>query len=121
MDIATNMFHFKYSSFHIKYSHKLSKHCSYSELVCFWNERSPTIIISIIFIIIIKTSSTGSSGENKVVYKFLSQPHKHLRHRKLKKPTVECTLDPIQCSGVKHSAGKVIPHSNPCKLGSFTP
>ena len=28
---------------------------------------------------------TGPSGKNNVVYKFLSQPHKHLRHRKLKK------------------------------------
>ena len=29
-------------------------------------------------IIIIKTSSTGQSWKNKVVYKLLSQPHKHL-------------------------------------------
>ena len=35
-------------------------------------------------IIIIKASCTGSSEKNKIVYKFLSQPHKHLRHRKLK-------------------------------------
>ena len=31
---------------------------------------------------IIKTSSTGPSGKIKVVYKLLSQPHKHLRHGK---------------------------------------
>ena len=36
--------------------------------------------VVIIIIIIIKTSSTGPSGENKVVYKLLSLPHKHLRH-----------------------------------------
>ena len=36
-------------------------------------------------IIIIKISSTGTSGKNKVVYKSLSKPHKHLRYRKLKK------------------------------------
>ena len=39
--------------------------------------RIPTIII------IIKTSSTGPSGKNKIVYKSLSQSHKHLRHGKL--------------------------------------
>ena len=38
-----------------------------------------------IIIIIIKTSSTGPSEINKVVYKLLSQPHKHLRQGKLKK------------------------------------
>ena len=30
----------------------------------------------------------------------------------MKQPTVDCTLKPFQCSGVKHSVGKVIPHSN---------
>ena len=39
----------------------------------------------IIIIINIKTSSTGPSWKNKVVYKLLSQPHKHLCHGKLKK------------------------------------
>ena len=44
-------------------------------------------ISKIMFIIIInKTSSTGPSGKEKVVYKLLSQPHKNLRHGKLKKP-----------------------------------
>ena len=60
-------------------------------------------------IIIIKTSSRGPSGKNKIVYKFHSQPHKHLRHEKLKKKQlmettiVDCTLESIQRSGVKHS------------------
>ena len=36
-------------------------------------------------IIIIKTSSTGSIWENKIVYKLPLQPHKQLRHWKLKK------------------------------------
>ena len=72
----------------------------------------------IIISIIIETSRTGPSGKNKVVYKLLLQPHKHLHHRKLKKthpgiqPTVDCTLEPIQHSGVKHSIGKVIPDLN---------
>ena len=39
----------------------------------------------IIIIIIIKTSSTGPSRKNHVVYKLLSQPQKHLRNGKLKK------------------------------------
>ena len=43
------------------------------------------IIIIIIAIIIIKTSSTGPSEKNKTVYKLFSQPHKLLRHGKLKK------------------------------------
>ena len=34
------------------------------------------------FIIINKI---GSSGKNEIVYKLLSQPHKHLRHGKLRK------------------------------------
>ena len=38
-------------------------------------------------IIIIKTSSTGSSGKNKIVYKLLLQPHKHQLHGKLKNTT----------------------------------
>ena len=36
-------------------------------------------------IIIIKTSSTVQNGKNKVVYKLLLLPHKHLRHGKEKK------------------------------------
>ena len=69
----------------------------------------------IIIIIVIKTSSTGPSGKNNVVYKLMSQPHKHLRHGKWKRnsgkqPTIDCTLEPILRSGVKHSVGKVIPH-----------
>ena len=39
-----------------------------------------------IIIIIIKTSRTGPSVKNKIVYKF-SQPHKHLRHGNLKNTT----------------------------------
>ena len=40
-----------------------------------------------IIIIIVKTSCTGPSGNNKIVYKLLSQSHKHLRHGKLKNTT----------------------------------
>ena len=39
----------------------------------------------LIIIIIIKTSSTGPSRKNKIVYKLLTQPHKHLRHGKTEK------------------------------------
>ena len=41
--------------------------------------------------------------------------------------TVDCTLEFIQCSSIKHSVGKVILHSSlgqqeiPCKLGCSTP
>ena len=38
-----------------------------------------------LIIIIIKTSSTGPIGKNKVVYKLLAQPQKDLCHGKLKK------------------------------------
>ena len=45
-------------------------------------------------IIIIKTSSTGPGGKNKIVYKLLSQPHKHaLGHGKLKKKLGKATND----------------------------
>ena len=43
-------------------------------------------------IIVIKTSSTGSSGK-KIVYILLSQPHKHLYHGKLKNKLREATSD----------------------------
>ena len=39
----------------------------------------------IISFIIIQTSSTSPNLKNKIIYKLLSQPHKHLRHRKLNK------------------------------------
>ena len=42
---------------------------------------------------IIKTSSTGPSRKNKVVYKLLPQPHKHLRQGKLKNKLREATSD----------------------------
>ena len=83
-------------------------------------------------ITIIKTSSTGLSGE-KTIYKLLLQSYKHLRLRKKRKhnsgkqPTVDCSLEPIHRSGVKHSVGKVIPQSNlswqerPSKLGRSIP
>ena len=84
-------------------------------------------------IIIIKTSSTGPSEKNKVVNKLLSQPHKNLRHGKLKKaqlgeaPTVDRTPEQIHRYGIEQSAGKVIPQSNlsqqerQSKLGRSTP
>ena len=50
---------------------------------------SNILLYSIIIIIIIKTSSTDPSGKNKIVYKLLTQPHKHLRHGKTEKQTQE--------------------------------
>ena len=41
----------------------------------------------ITIIIIIRTSSAGQSGKNKMVYKLSTQPHKHLRHGKTEKQT----------------------------------
>ena len=49
------------------------------------------------------------------------------KHNSGKQPTVDCIPEPIQRSGIKHSVGKVIPHSNlrrqgTCyKLGRATP
>ena len=79
--------------------------------------KEPKRIIIIIIIIIIKTSCTDPRGKNKVVYKLLSQPYMHLRrgkrkHNPGKQSTVDCILEPIQRSGVKHSVKKFIPHSN---------
>ena len=47
--------------------------------------------VIIIIIIIIKTSSTGPIGKNKIVYKLLTQPHKRLRHERLKNELREAT------------------------------
>ena len=44
-------------------------------------------------IIIIKTSSTGQRVKNKIVYKLLTQPHKHLHHEKQKNKLREETND----------------------------
>ena len=56
------------------------------------------------FFIIIKTSSTVPSEKNKVVYKLLSQPHRHLRHGKLKKTQLrEATTAPLNPSRVPES------------------
>ena len=56
------------------------------------------------------------------------QPNKHLHHGETEKksgkqPTIECSLNRIKFSGVKHSVGKVIPHTSlgwqkaPCEFG----
>ena len=81
-------------------------------------------------VIIIKTSSTGPSGNKKVVYKFATPqapaPRK-TEENTTEGRTIDCILETIQRSGVKHSVGKVITHSNlsrqerPSKLGHFTP
>ena len=71
-----------------------------------------------IIIIIIKTSSTGPSGKDKIVYKLLTQPHKQLHHAKLKNKLREATneidwpLKTIWLFGVKLNVGKVIPHTS---------
>ena len=50
-------------------------------------------IIIIIIIIIIKTSSTVPSEKNKIVYKLLTQPNKHLHRENLKNKLREATND----------------------------
>ena len=50
-------------------------------------------IIMIIIININITSSTGQSKKHKIIYKLLTQPHKHLRHLKLKNKLREATND----------------------------
>ena len=84
-------------------------------------------------IIIIKTSSTGPSWKNKIVYKLLTQPHKHLRHGKTEKQTQEriqrltAPLKPYKFRGQTQCIGKVIIYTSlgrqetPCKLGRATP
>ena len=52
------------------------------------------IIIIIIIIIIIKKQQHWPKWENKVVYKLLSQPQKHLRHGKLKITRLMETMHP---------------------------
>ena len=44
-------------------------------------------------IIIIKTSSTGPSGKNEIVYKLLTQPLKHQHHGNLKSKLREANND----------------------------
>ena len=95
--------------------------------------KSGNITSIIIIIIIIKPSSTGPSGKNKVVGKLFSNPtstcetENWRKRNAVKQPTADCTLEPIQLSGVKNSVGKVIPQSNlsrqerPSKLGRSTP
>ena len=88
-------------------------------------------IITIIIIIIIISRSTGPSGKNKVVYKLLSQPHKHLRYGKLNKtklmeatygwlrlwthPAFRCQT---QCRE-GHSTFEPGPTGNTLKIGRF--
>ena len=60
-------------------------------------------------------------------FRSLRQSHRKRKLNLGKQQTVDYTLEPIQRSGVKHSLGKVIPHSNlsrqgrPSKLGRSTP
>ena len=51
----------------------------------FAEENALKFTLTIVIIINIKTSSPGPSWKNKIVYKLISQPHKHLCNRKLKK------------------------------------
>ena len=53
-------------------------------LFYFWDSRF-FVIFFVIIIIINRTSSTVQSGENKYVYKLISQLRNHLRQGKLKK------------------------------------
>ena len=84
-------------------------------------------------IIIIQTSGTLTSGENKILYELHLQSHKYQRRGKQEEtlpgeqPTVDCALKPVQRFSGKHTVGKVIPHTNlakqetPCKLGCSSP
>ena len=68
----------------------------------------------------IKTSSTGPSGKTKLFINCFRNPTstcatENWRKPNLgKQPTVDCIVEPIQRSGVKHCVGKFIPHSNLC-------
>ena len=69
-------------------------------------------------IIIIKTSSTGTSGKTKLFINCFRNPtstcatENWRKHYSGKQPTVDWYFEPIQRSGVKHRAKKVIPHSS---------
>ena len=69
-------------------------------------------ICLLLLLLLLKPAPQAQVEKNRVVYKLFSKPHKHLRHGKRKQPTVNCILKPIQRSGLKHSVGRVIPHSN---------
>ena len=113
--ISINVSAYQSMSLHINQRHSLSLSVSpYQSMSLHINQRH-SISLNII---IIKTSSTGTSLINKVVYKFLLQPHKHLSHGKLKKTQLrEATNDwlhswthPAFRVPVSNSVGKVIPH-----------
>ena len=70
-------------------------------------------IIFILLSLLLKSAAKAREGKNRVVSKFLSQPHKHptenwWKHNSGKQLTVDCTVEPIQRSGANHSVGKVI-------------
>ena len=56
-------------------------------------EQINRFVVIIIIIIIINARKTGPSGKTKVVYKLLSQRHKHLRYGKLKKTQLRETTN----------------------------
>ena len=84
-------------------------------------------------IINIKPAAQAQVGRRKLFINCILNPtstyatENSRKHHSGKQPTVDCTLKPIQRSGVKHSVGKVISQSNlsrqerPSKLGRSTP
>ena len=109
-------------------SGNIYNHLDYKEHI-----NQPNSFSSDLFIIsssIKKTSSTGPSGKNKIVYKFISQPQQHLRQGKLKNTTqgsnqrLTAPLNPfnvpvsIQCreGDSTHKSG---PERNTLQIGTF--
>ena len=86
-----------------------------------------------VLLLLLKPAVQDQVGKRKLFINCLRNPtstcatESWKKHNSWKQPTVDCTLEPIQRSGVKHCIGKVIPDSNfsrqerPSKLGRSTP
>ena len=102
------------------------------------NQQKMSLIISlysvaILLLLIIMRASLAQAGKTKLFINCFRNPTTTCTTENWRKPiwgkqpTVDCTHESIQRSGVKHSIIKVIPHSNlgwqetPCKLEDSTP
>ena len=80
--------------------------------------RGDKIIITFLLFLLLKQAAQAQVGKNKLFINCFRNPASTCAMENLtkyhsgKQPTVDCTLEPIQRSGVKHGVRKVIPHSN---------
>ena len=95
--------------------------------------RTPGILLLLSFLLLLRPAAQAQVGNTKLPVNCFRNPTSTYatknwrKHNSRKHPPVDCTLEPIQRSGVKHCVGKVIPHSNlggqetSCKLRRSTP